>query len=79
MPLADKLRIYGQPWPMKVGGRVVCWLVPDDAAAERADVDGVVYTAAEVEHLASLPAEDVQNLHGLKARFGGTVYPSRDE
>lgn len=73
LPLTDKLRIYGKPWPLEINGRVVCWLVADDEAAEACNKAEPVYTAAEVQHMAKLPAEDVREIHELKSRFGGTV------
>lgn len=78
LPLAAKLRAYGQPYPLTVDDTIKAWLVPDDEAAMRADVEGVVYTAAEVEHMASLSAQDVQYLHRLKATLGGTISPDDD-
>lgn len=79
LPLAAKLRIYGRPWPLKIDGRVVCWLVADDAAAKGCNKPEPVYAAAEVEHMAALPPTDVQQIHKLKARFDVTVSKPDDE
>lgn len=73
LPLAAKLRAYGEPWPLCVDGRVAAWLVPDDGVAKLAELSEPVYTAEEVETAATLPAEDVQRLHGLKCHFRGRI------
>lgn len=45
LPLAAKLRAYGEPFPLLVSGRVVAWLVPDADTTPKKDEP--VYTAAE--------------------------------
>lgn len=79
VPLATKLRTLGRPWPLVVDGKVKCWLVADAAAAKQLDADECVYTATEVEYLSKLLASDVQYLHAIKSRLGGTIGASEDE
>lgn len=45
LPLAAKLRAYGEPFPLLVSGRVAAWLVPDADVTPKKDEP--VYTAAE--------------------------------
>jgi len=76
--VADKLRAYGRPYPLTINGEIVAWLVPDDAIATRVKAkanDAVIYTAAEISFVSTLPAEDVRRLHHFKAALGGTLGP----
>lgn len=76
--LKDKLRAYGQPWALRAdSGELVAWLVADDAAASSVPGGAVIYTAAEVTKLATLPTEAVHKIHALKQRVGGSIRPAQ--
>lgn len=73
LPLADKLRAYGKPWPLMVDGRTVAVLVADEAEKRAHTGPEPCYTASEVETLAGLPDDEAKALCGWKSRFGGTI------
>lgn len=73
--LAYKLKAYGEPYPLKVNGEYVAWLVPDEQTAAEHELEGAVYAASEVVTLAGLSPANVQQIHALKKRFQGRVRP----
>lgn len=73
LPLAAKLRAYGEPFPLMVGDRVAAWLASDDEAARSCEKPEPIYTADEVKVVAELSPEEAQRLHRLKAKLGGRI------
>lgn len=78
LPLAAKLRAYGKPWPLKVDGRTVAWLVPDEDAKQSRRGQEPCYSAREVEVLADMPAEESKALCAWKAHFGGEIHEVKE-
>ena len=72
-PLAAKLRAIGCPIALEVEGRVLAWIVADEAAALRADLAGPVFTAEEAAVLAQFDAASMRRLIDLKALLGGRL------
>lgn len=73
LPLADKLRCYGRPWPLEVDGRVVCCLVADEEAKRACEASEPCYTASEVDALVQAAPDEMRALHALRERFSGTI------
>lgn len=72
IPLSAKLRALGQPIALEVDDVVVCWLVSDEDAQRRTDLNPRI-TGEEAEALTQFSGPEIRDMLATKARVGGTV------